>query len=206
MRCKKIKYKLIDYYENSLLPEERKLVEEHLDLCSGCQKELEKIKSTFELLKKESFFEPEEHYWTDFVPGVRAKIERGRETTAVLIPKWKIAGGIITFFFILILGVFLLKEDWKVMLRSTEETYTYLSPTEDESMVELLYAEDEYESSLDYLFTDKEKRKLAMLEEELEEGYWNKGGKEKALEELDLEELENLKVNLEKTKFKKEIL
>jgi hypothetical protein len=206
MRCKEIRHKLIDYYENSLLPEERRLVQEHLDVCLNCQRELEKLSATFELLKKESSFKPEEHYWTNFVPGVRSKIEKGRETTVVIIPKWKIAGGIITFFLILILGVFLLKQDRKVMFRSGEETYTYLSPTESENIVELLYAEEDYESSLDYLFTDKEKRKLAMLEEALEKGYWDKGGKEKALEELKLEELENLKVNLEKIKFKKEIL
>ncbi len=206
MRCKEIKRRLLDYYENSLLPEERRLIQEHLELCQSCQKELENLSATFKLLEKESLFEPDEHYWTGFVPGVRSKLEKGRETTVVLIPKWRIAGGIITFFFILILGVFLLKQDQKVMFRSGEETYTYLSPTESENIVELLYAEEDYEGSFDYLFSDKEKKKLAMLEEELEEGYWDKGGKEKAIEELDLKELESLKANLEKTKFKKEIL
>lgn len=206
MRCKEIKHRLVEYYENSLPPEERRLVQEHLDICSSCQKELENLSATFELLEKESLFEPEEHYWTNFVPGVRSKLEKGKKTTVVLIPKWRIAGGIITFFFILILGVFLLKQDQKVMFRSGEETYTYLSPTESENIVELLYAEEDYESSFDYLFSDKEKKRLAMLEEELEEGYWDKGGKEKAIEELDLKELENLKASLENTKFKKEIL
>lgn len=206
MRCKEIRPKLTGYYENSLMPEERKLVEEHLDVCLNCQRELEMVSATFELLKKESPFEPEERYWTNFVPEVRSRIEKGREATVVLIPKWKIAGGIITFFLILILGVFLLKEDRKVMFKSAEETYAYLSPAEGENLVELLYAEEEYESSLDYLFSDKEKKKLVMLEEKLEEYYWDKGGKEKALEELNLAQLENLKVDLEKTKFKKEIL
>ena len=206
MRCKEIKRRLVEYYENSLLPEEKRLVQEHLELCLNCQRELENLSATFELLKKESLFEPEEHYWTNFVPGVRSKIEKGRETTVVIIPKWRVAGGIITFFFILILGVFLLKQDRQAMFKSGEETHAYLSPTESENIVELLYAEEDYESSLDYLFSDKEKKKLAMLEEELEEGYWDKGGKEKAIEELDLKELENLKANLENTKFKKEIL
>jgi hypothetical protein len=205
MRCKDIKFKLIGYFENNLSPEEKKLVQNHLDTCPRCQKEYEEIVSTFEMLKKESPIEPGEIYWTNFVPEVRLKIERKGETGVVIIPKWKLAGGIVTFFLILLLGVFLFRNDRKVMFKSGTETYSYILPAEDENLEELIYAEED-ENTLRPLFTDADRKKLVLAEEELEEHYWEKGGKEKSLEELDLKQLENLKETLEKEKFKREIL
>ena len=205
VRCKDIKFKLIGYFENTLSPEEKKLVQNHLDTCSRCEKEFEEIVSTFEMLKKESPIEPGEIYWTNFVPEVRLKIERKGETGVVIIPKWKFAGGIVTFFLILLLGVFLFRNDRKVMFKSGTETYSYILPAEDENLEELIYAEED-ENTLRPLFTDADRKKLVLAEEELEEHYWEKGGKEKSLEELDLKQLENLKETLEKEKFKREIL
>jgi len=205
MGCKKIKLKLVDYYENSLSPEERKLIQAHLETCSNCQKEFQKIKSTFELLKTESPFEAEELYRTNFVSGVRSKIDKGKETAVEIFPKWKIAGAFITFLFVIILGIFLFRIDQKVIFKAGEETYTYLIPTEDESIEKFIYTEG-YDGSYAFLFTDTEKKKLTVLEEELEEDYWERAGREEAFRELDLEELKNLKKNLEKIKFKKEIL
>ena len=205
MRCKDIKFKLIGYFENNLSPEEKKLVQNHLDTCPRCQKEYEEIVSTFEMLKKESPIEPGEIYWTNFVPEVRLKIERKGETGVVIIPKWKFAGGIVTFFLILLLGIFLFRNDRKVMFKSGTETYSYILPAEDENLEELIYAEED-ENTLRPLFTDADRKKLVLAEEELEEHYWEKGGKEKSLEELDLKQLENLKETLEKEKFKREIL
>ncbi len=205
MKCKDIKFKLVDYFENTLSPEERKLVQNHLDTCSRCQKEYEEIVSTFEMLKKESPIEPGEIYWTNFVPAVRSRIEKKEETGVVIIPKWKFAGGIVTFFLILLLGIFLSRNDRRVMFKSGTESYTYLLPAEDEKIEELFYAEED-ESSLRSLFTETDRKKLVLAEEELEEYYWEKGGKEKRLEELDIKQLEDLKKTLEKEKFKKEIL
>jgi len=206
MRCKNIRVKLVDYYENSLPHEERNLVQSHLDICPNCQKELQKISSTFELLKNESSYEPDEAYWVNFVPGVRAKIEKGRGTTLVPIPKLKIAGGIVSLALILLLGIFLFKEDQKIMFKSTGESYSYLLPAEGEKIDQLFYAEAGNESSISKLFSETDKNKLAMAETELEKYSWDKGGKEEALSGLDLKQLENLKKDLEKTKFKKEIL
>jgi hypothetical protein len=205
MKCKDIKFKLVDYFENTLSPEEKKLVQSHLDTCSRCQKEYEKIVSTFEMLKKESPIEPGEIYWTNFVPAVRSRIEKKEETGVVIIPKWKFAGGIVTFFLILLLGIFLSRNDRRVMFKSGAESYTYLLPAEDEKIEELFYAEED-ESSLRSLITEADRKKLVLAEEELEEYYWEKGGKEKRLEELDIKQLEDLKKTLEKEKFKKEIL
>jgi hypothetical protein len=205
MRCKDIKFKLIGYFENNLSPEEKKLVQNHLDTCLRCQKELEEIVSTFELLKKESPIEPGEIYWTNFVPVVRSRIEKKEETGVVIIPKWKFAGGVVTLVIFFLLGIFLFKEDRKVMFKSGTETYSYLLPAEDEKIEELFYAEED-ESSLRSLITEADRKKLVLAEEELEEYYWEKGGKEKSLEELDLKQLENLKKTLEKEKFKREIL
>jgi hypothetical protein len=205
MRCKDIKFKLIGYFENTLSPEEKKLVQSHLDTCSSCEKEFEEIVSTFKMLKKESPIEPEELFWTNFVPAVRSKIEKKEETGILIIPKWKLAGGIVTFFLILLLGVFLLRNDRKVMFKSGAESYTYLLPAENEKIEELFYAEED-ESSIRSLITEADRKKLVLAEEELEEYYWEKGGKEKSLEELDIKQLEDLKKTLEKEKFKKEIL
>jgi len=205
MRCEDIRFKLVDYFENTLSPEERKLVQNHLDTCSRCQKEYEEIVSTFEMLKKESLIEPEEIYWTNFVPAVRSKIEKKEEPGVLIIPKWKLAGGIVTFFLILLLGIFLFRNDRKVMFKSGTETYSYILPAEDENLEELIYAEED-ENTLRPLFTEADRKKLVLAEEELEEYYWEKGGKEKSLEELDIKQLENLKKTLEKEKFKREIL
>jgi len=205
MKCKKMRFKLIEYYENTLSPEERRVIQDHLESCSNCQKELQKIGSTFEALKKESTFKPEELYWTNFVPGVRSRINREKEISVGIFPKWKIAGAFITFLFVIILGIFLFRIDQKVIFKATEKTYTYLIPTEDESIEKFIYTEG-YDGSYAFLFTDTEKKKLTVLEEELEEDYWERAGSEEAFRELDLEELENLKNNLEKIEFKKEIL
>jgi hypothetical protein len=204
-RCKDIKIKLIEYFENTLSPEEKKSVQSHLDTCIRCQKELEEIVSTFKLLKKEGSFEPGEVYWTNFVPAVRSKIEKKEETGVLIIPKWKVAGGIVTFFLILLLGVFLFRNDRKVMFKSEAESYTYLLPAENERIEELFYAEED-EGLIRSIITEADRKKLVLAEKELEENYWEKGGKEKSLEELDVKQLEDLKNALEKEKFKKEIL
>ena len=206
MRCKNIQVKLVDYYENSISPEERNLVQSHLEICSNCQQELQKISSTFELMKNESSYEPDEVYWANFVPGVRSKIEKDRSTTLVPIPRLKIAGGIVNLALVLLLGIFLFKADQRVMFKSSEEPYSYLLPTESEKIDQLFYAETGNESSTSKLFSETDKNKLALAEIELEKNNWDKGGKEEALKELDLKQLENLKEDLEKTKFKKEIL
>lgn len=206
MRCKNIQVKLVDYHENSLSPEERNLVQSHLEICSSCQKELQKIISAFKILSKESSYEPDEVYWANFVPGVRSKIEKDWVTTLVPIPKLKIAGGIVSLALVLLFGIFLLKEDQKVMFKSSEEPYSYLLPIESEKIDQLFYAEASNESSTSKLFSETDKNKLALAEIELEKYNWDKGGKEEALKELDLKQLENLKTDLEKTKFNKEIL
>lgn len=206
MRCKNIRVKLVDYYENSLPHEERNLVQSHLEICPNCQKELQKIVSTFEILKNESSSEPDEAYWINFVPGVRSRIEKDRGTTFVPIPKLKIAGGIVTLALVLLSGVFLFKSDQRVMFKSGEEPYSYLLPTESEKIDQLFYAETSDESTTSKLFSETDRNKLALAETELEKSNWDKGGKEEALKELDLKQLENLKKDLEKTKFKKEIL
>jgi len=205
MKCKKIKIKLVEYYESSLLPEESKLVQEHLEICPECQKELQGIKSTFELLKKESLYQPEEFYWTNFVAGVRSKIEKRTDTTVVVIPKWKIAGAAVTFLFIIILGVSLFIIDQRIIFKTGGETYTYFVPVESESIEQLIYTEG-YDDSYAFLFTDKEKKNPSMLEEEFEETYWDKAGKDKAFGEMNIKELENLKKGLKEITFKKEIL
>ena len=206
MRCKNIRVKLVDYYENSLPPEERNLVQSHLEICPNCQQELQKIRSTFELLKNESAYEPDEAYWVNFVPGVRIKIEKGQGTTLVPIPRLKIIGGIVSLALVLLLGIFLFKEDQRVMFKSSQEPYSYLLPAEGEKIDQLFYAQTGNESSISKLFSETDRDKLALAEIELEKNNWGKGGKEEALRELDLKQLENLKKDLEKTKFKKEIL
>jgi len=206
MKCKHIKIKLVDYFENSLSPEEKSLVQGHLDICPDCQRELQKIRSTFALLKNESQYEPEEAYWTNFVPGVRSKIEKDRRTTLVPIPRFKIAGGVIGLTLVIMLGIFLFRADQKVMFKSGEEPYSYLLPVESEKIDQLFYAETSSESQISRLFSETDKDKLALAETELEKTNWDKGGKEEALTGLDLKQLENLKKDLEKTKFNKEIL
>jgi len=201
MRCKNIQIKLVDYHENSLSPEERNLIQSHLEVCSSCQKELQKIISAFKILSKESSYEPDEAYWINFVPGVRSKSEKSRSSTLVPIPKLKIAGGIVSLALVLLFGIFLFKADQRVMFKSSEEPYSYLLPTEGEKIDQLFYAETGDESLVSKLFSETDRDKLALAEIELEKYNWDKGGKEEALEELDLKQLENLKKDLEKTKI-----
>jgi len=206
MRCKNIQVKLVDYYEDSLSPEEKNFIQAHLETCPECQKELQKIRSAFELLKAESSFEPDEAYWANFIPGVRSKIEKGRSTTLVPIPKLKIAGGIVSLGLVALLGIFLFKTDRKVMFKSSEEPYTYLLPSESDKIEQLFYSESESGMTASGLFSETDRNKLVLAETELEKYNWDKGGKEEALKGLDLKQLENLKKDLEKTSFKKEVL
>lgn len=51
MNCKKVKKQLFFYLENSLAEKQKKLLENHLQQCPACEKELEKIKKLIVLLK-----------------------------------------------------------------------------------------------------------------------------------------------------------
>jgi len=89
-------------------------------------------------------------------------------------------------------------EEWTSNINSTQKKF---------SIAELGLVMTEISEAIEEIRKHKTDRdKLALAEIELEKNNWGKGGKEEALRELDLKQLENLKKDLEKTKFKKEIL
>jgi predicted anti-sigma-YlaC factor YlaD len=53
MNCRKITSLLVDYNEDALTAEEKKMVEEHLRVCESCRKELKEIQSLFGVLERE---------------------------------------------------------------------------------------------------------------------------------------------------------
>jgi len=196
MRCKDVSPLLIEYQENSLGPEERGVVEKHLRECDRCRKELGEIEELYQLLAKESVPSPEENFWTNFLPEVRARIERKKKRRGLLIPKPRLAFGILTIVAVAIVSIFIFTSDESNLVESQGEEMgeIVLSPPElsstTDELAEVLFAEGE--ASLAVLLSNGEGQQLDLVEGILEEDYLSELSLNSILSELDLEELKKV--------------
>lgn len=195
MRCKEVIPLLIEYQENSLGLEQREMVEKHLRECGRCRKELEEIERLCHLLAEESVHSPQESFWTNFLPGVRARIE-SKKTRGLLIPKPRLAVGVLTVLIVAIVSVLMFTPDKRNLVerQSDQASEITLSPPElssnSEELAEILSAESE--GSLDVLLSSGEGEELDYIEGILEESYLGQASLTSVLGELDLEELKKL--------------
>jgi len=77
MICAEINEILIDYLNGDLTPNEKAIVESHLEICPACQKELEDLKDMLVCCQEPIHYE--ECYIEEFVLAVHTRIERQRK-------------------------------------------------------------------------------------------------------------------------------
>ncbi|UCB53424.1 MAG: zf-HC2 domain-containing protein [Candidatus Zixiibacteriota bacterium] len=200
MKCKDVSPLLIEYQENSLRPEERGVVEKHLRQCDVCRKEFKEIERLYQLLAKERVPSPEESFWTNFLPEVRARIEEKKKTRGLFFPRPRLVVGVLTVLTVAIVTVFMFTSDQRslVELRSEQMEEVTLSAPElsstTEELAEILSAGGEV--SLSILLANGEERQLDLIEGILEEDYLSQLSLNSVLSELDTEELKKLEESI----------
>ncbi|MGB2696245.1 MAG: zf-HC2 domain-containing protein [Candidatus Zixiibacteriota bacterium] len=203
MNCKKITSFLVDYQQDSLGPEEKKMVEEHLRTCDGCREELKEIQTLFEVLKREKTEKVEENFWTNFVPEIRKRIDRAPSPRLKwnLIPK---LGPLLGFAIaILVVGIFLFSKDYSSRVSGvltyeqmgTYSLYEFESPVDQVAGI-LTLAEGTEE--INDLITSGNGESFMDLEKIVDDQYWEKVELQEILEDLSSEELQILENNIEK--------
>ncbi|MGB2768328.1 MAG: zf-HC2 domain-containing protein [Candidatus Zixiibacteriota bacterium] len=196
MRCKEVSQVLIDYHESSLGSEERGAVEKHLRECDRCRKELGEIEELYQLLAKESVPSPQESFWTNFIPEVRARIESKKKTRGLFFPRPRLVLGVLTVLTVAIVSVFMFTLDKRNLVERPSEQMAEIaisSPefsSTTEELAEILSAEAEV--SLDVLLSNGEGEELDFIEGILEESYLSELSLNSMLGDLDLEELKKV--------------
>lgn len=106
MNCGVCQKYLLDYIEKELPDSLRQEVKLHLASCDLCRSELTAQVQTQEVLSAEPVSEPGPAFWTNFLPGVREKIEQQKSRARrVMIRRWAYATG---FALVLVVAVVLL--------------------------------------------------------------------------------------------------
>lgn len=206
MSCRKIKSLLVDYYENSLPTEERKIIEDHLKACDDCRVHLKEIESLFKLLKEEKGKKMEENFWINFVPEIRGRIDEGPRPRLSWKPIPQLAPLLGMVMAILVVGVILFSRDYVFMTRGVPvineiETYSlYDFENSSDQLVEILTQIGETEEMGDLISTD-DKQSFLALEEMVDDQYWERAEWEEILEDLSLEELNLLEERIENIKI-----
>lgn len=196
MRCKEVSQVLIDYHESSLDADQRRWVKQHLSECEKCRDQLKEIEQLYQLLARERVPSPGESFWTGFLPEVRARIERKKKRRGLLIPKPRLAFGILTILAVAIVSIFMFTLDKRNLVDRQSEQMAEIaisSPefsSTTEELAEILSAEAEV--SLDILLSNGEGEELDFIEGILEESYLSQVSLNSVLSELDLEELKKV--------------
>ena len=92
--CKNYQELLSEYLAEELSPDVREKLDQHLVTCSGCQAELQELKSTLEILDQEKKTSVTAISESEFLVGVRSKIEKRTRPSRFLVfrPKWMAVG------------------------------------------------------------------------------------------------------------------
>lgn len=89
MRHNDVMILLAEYCEGSLPEDRRAEVDRHLAECAACRNDLALIRSAFGALQDEPELGVPEHYFTNLVPKIRQRIERGKTRGGVFaFPAW----------------------------------------------------------------------------------------------------------------------
>ena len=197
-KCKDVDRLLIDYYEGSLDPILSKKVEEHLADCEGCRRSLKEIERVYGLLAKDSIPLPEEGFWVNFLPQVRARIEGSEKPRRVILPRIRWSVGVVSMLLLVIIASLLLTTDRPTMVeretQATEEvSLALLEPySYADQLAEVLSSQDETSLPIELLVSDGGVRDLDLAEKVLEEDYIRLTDLNSILSELSLEELRQL--------------
>ena len=109
--CKNYQALLSEYLAEELSSDVREKLDQHLVTCAGCQAELQELKSTLEILEQDKKYSEVKITESDFLVGVRSKIEKQRRPSRILLfrPKWMAVG--LASVLVILLGWSLFKED-----------------------------------------------------------------------------------------------
>ncbi|MFA5832264.1 MAG: hypothetical protein WDA22_02200 [Bacteroidota bacterium] len=88
MKSKELHEVLIDYVEGTLSTEKKNEVDLMLTASPEMREEIELLKETFTVLQTEEVSPVPEHYFTNFLPQIREKIDNGENYTFWSIPEW----------------------------------------------------------------------------------------------------------------------
>jgi len=206
MSCRKIKSLLVGYYEDSLETQEKNTIENHLRVCNDCKKQLKEIESLFELLKSEKTEKTEENFWINFVPEIRRKIDERSQPRSIWKPIPQLAPFLGLMIAVLVVGVILFSRDYVSMIRGipdTDEIESYslygFENTTDE-LAEILSSVEEAEG-MGTLISPDDSASILVLEEVVDDQYWDKVRLEEVLEYLSSEELDLLEKEIQKIKI-----
>jgi hypothetical protein len=86
MECNEIKEKLSDYMDDLLSPEEKALVEQHLNVCSGCKTALEELEQTVMSMKGIEDLDPPPWLEQKIMAEVREEAEKKKGMVHKLFP------------------------------------------------------------------------------------------------------------------------
>jgi predicted anti-sigma-YlaC factor YlaD len=207
MKCNEIHILFSEYLEDSLEPSEKEKVERHLEECDGCRLELEEIKRLYGLLEQDKVPPMEEDYWTNFIPRVRARIEEKKRPKFSLVPKTRLALGLISLFLVVVIGYNLLhipqRNTTTVDLsQNLEMTVTdpLLSSAADQ-LADVLSSDSVQATVAGAVLSEKEKEDLDSTVTLLTENYLSHREISSILDELNSEELKQLEENINKLKL-----
>jgi predicted anti-sigma-YlaC factor YlaD len=86
MECSEVQELLIDFYEGEI-PDKRQAIQEHLDRCTVCAREYQRLVDDMARLKaRREDLARENGEWVSFLPGVRRKISMREARRQSLVP------------------------------------------------------------------------------------------------------------------------
>jgi predicted anti-sigma-YlaC factor YlaD len=77
MACQNFKEMMMAYLDNELDQNQRQILEQHLQTCSDCSKEMAEFKKLKQITDNVTLVEPEDRIWEQYWGGVYNRIERG---------------------------------------------------------------------------------------------------------------------------------
>ena len=117
MGCRKIKKLLGPFIDDELSEQQRQQVADHLERCASCRHRLESLQKVEALGRQLPTTEPDEPYWSTFLPRLRVRITRAQKKSpgqkiqeafgrlfAPPVPWVRIAGAVATAVLVFILG------------------------------------------------------------------------------------------------------
>jgi anti-sigma factor RsiW len=198
MKCKDFDELLVQYLEDSLNPEERERVKQHLSECEVCRIRLQEMESTLHLLAEEQLPQPEEDFWINFLPQVRSRIDAEEKPSFTLLPKPRLVSGLVSVMVIVLLGIFLFNVSQKRVgdLLTESSTENILSEAEysssAEQLAEVLSSEEDESLELEIFLSSTEEEELDLTESMLEDDYLSGRSLNTILGELSMQELKQI--------------
>jgi hypothetical protein len=202
MRCKEIKNLLVPYYDNSLDPDEREKVKKHLVGCGSCRLKLKEIEDTLGLLTKESVPQPEESFWINFLPQVRARIETEIKPIFTLFPKPKLVFRLMSVMVLVALSFFLFNLDQRKSVEPWPDTFMESIISESDltsstdQLAEILSSPSVDSLAIDVFLSSEGEEELELTESILEEDYLSRNNLNTILSELSIQELKQIEESI----------